>query len=98
MENFPLFYNKSLALCDDFQALSTCPYAIIICNDTGHILEQLVMVARSNSAGAIFISDNIVLFEKIGVPWPGIVISPKEAPTVLKYAKTRNNPLATMKF
>lgn len=98
LKEFPLFYDKTLALCDDPELLSRSPYSIIICDDTGHILEQLEHVARSNAAGAIFISHDPVIFEKGGVPWPGVVISPKEAPAVIKYAKTGKNPWASMKF
>ncbi|KAI5656241.1 hypothetical protein M9H77_25034 [Catharanthus roseus] len=98
LENFPLFYNETLALCDDFELLSRSPYSIIICDDTGRILDQLDAVARSNAAGAIFISEDPVIFERGGVPWPGVVISHKEAPAVINYAKNGTDPWASIKF
>ncbi|GAA0171503.1 serine protease [Lithospermum erythrorhizon] len=98
LENSTLYYEKTLALCDDPVLLSRSPYAIIICEDTGKVLEQLEHVTRSNSIGAIFISEDPVLFEKGGVPWPAVVISRKEGNSVIKYAKASKEPTASIKF
>ncbi|CAH2057266.1 unnamed protein product [Thlaspi arvense] len=98
--NMPLYYNKTLALCDDPNQLALSPYAVIICENRGRasVLKQLRRVARSNSAGAIMVSDDPFLFELGKVPWPAVVISPKEAPALIKYAKTAESATATLKF
>lgn len=88
VDDFPLVYDETLAPCNDTVLLPRSPYAIIICNDIGRILEQLEHVSRSNSAGAVMISDDPVLFEKGDVSWPVVVISPTEAEAVIHYAKT----------
>lgn len=98
LENYPLFYNKTMALCDDPELLSRSPFAIIICDDTGKTLEQLEHVTRSNSVGAVFISEDPVLFEKGGVPWPAVVVTRKEGKSVIDYAKSAKEPLASIKF
>lgn len=98
VDDFPLVYDETLAPCNDTVLLPRSPYAIIICNDIGRILEQLEHVSRSNSAGAVMISDDPVLFEKGDVSWPVVVISPTEAEAVIHYAKTDKNPTASLKF
>lgn len=98
VDDFPLVYDETLAPCNDTVLLPRSPYAIIICNDIGRILEQLEHVSRSNSAGAVMISDDPVLFEKGDVSWPVVVISPTEAEAVIHYAKTEKNPTASLKF
>ncbi|XP_057975750.1 subtilisin-like protease SBT3 [Malania oleifera] len=95
----PLVYNKTLSSCNSSVLLAEAPsYAIIICDQTESVINQLYYVAASRVRAAIFISDSPSISELGKFPCPGIVISSKNASTVIKYARTKHNPTASMNF
>ncbi|KAI8023938.1 Subtilisin-like protease SBT3 [Camellia lanceoleosa] len=97
VEKLPLFYNKTVAFCNSTELLAQVASSIIICEDIGDVLSQLRLISSLNVPAVIFISDKI--FERSAYfPWPGVVISTKDGHAVIKYAKTKHNPLASMKF
>ncbi|KAI8016653.1 Subtilisin-like protease SBT3 [Camellia lanceoleosa] len=97
VEKLPLFYNKTVAFCNSTELLAQVASSIIICEDIGDVSYQLQLVSIFNVRAAIFISDEI--FEtSANFPWPGVVISTKDGHAVIKYAKTKHNPWASMKF
>ena len=72
---------------------------IIICiDDIGSIDSQISNINASNVKGAALIADNHKFFEVGGPLCPCVVISSKEAPLVLNYAKTNIRPNATIIF
>ncbi|XP_052203245.1 subtilisin-like protease SBT3 [Diospyros lotus] len=98
VEKAPLIYNKTLASCNSTELLAQAPYGIIICEDINSSDLQLDVISASNVAAAIFISDSPVWFEINSFPWPGVMISPNDGVSVIKYAKTSKNPLANIRF
>ncbi|XP_059634036.1 subtilisin-like protease SBT3 [Cornus florida] len=108
----PLIYNKTLSSCDSSELLSEAPHdVILICDETPEssyyqFSTQSWYISQSNVAAAIFIkddpafvtSDNVEVFESNEFPCPGVVISSKEATTVIKYAESGNTPTASIKF
>ncbi|PSR99785.1 Subtilisin-like protease [Actinidia chinensis var. chinensis] len=100
VEKLPLYYNKTVASCDSTELLSEqVPFRnIIICENTGSFFSQLEAISRSNVAAAVFISDDPLLSVDEQFPWPGVVISPNDGQAVIQYAKTGDEPWASMKF
>lgn len=98
VQDLPLVYNETLSACNSTELLSAVPYGIVVCYDTGYMYDQLSVISEAEVHGAIFISDDTELFELGDVNWPITVISSKDAPTVIDYAKTGNKPTATMTF
>ncbi|XP_037494336.1 subtilisin-like protease SBT3 isoform X2 [Jatropha curcas] len=99
IQNQPLLYNKTFSACNSTKLLSQAPYAIILCDDTGFVFNQInTIAALSNVPGAIFISNHTVLFELGGFSCPGVVINPNDAISVMKYVTTDKDPSASMKF
>ncbi|KAI8016652.1 Subtilisin-like protease SBT3 [Camellia lanceoleosa] len=98
VEKLPLIYNKTISSCDSVELLKNVYSAIVICVDKGYdVFNQLRVISMSNVAAAIFISNEI--FETTSdFPWPGVVISSKDGPAVINYAKTSDRPWASMKF
>ncbi|KAL7262246.1 hypothetical protein ACSBR1_000593 [Camellia fascicularis] len=98
VEKLPLIYNKTISSCDSVKLLKNVYFAIVICVDKGYdVFNQLSVISMSNVAAAIFISNEN--FETPSdFPWPGVVISPKDGPAVINYAKTSDRPWASMKF
>ncbi|KAK6939618.1 Peptidase S8 propeptide/proteinase inhibitor I9 [Dillenia turbinata] len=87
----PLVYNKTISACNSSELLP--PRAITLC-EIGDLKSQIDTVAMSQAAGAIFVSN----MTRIYVNCPGIIISPKDAQAVIKYATTDAQPTATIKF
>ncbi|GMP48773.1 hypothetical protein CsSME_00016014 [Camellia sinensis var. sinensis] len=97
VEKLPLFYNKTVAFCNSTELLAQVASSIIICEGIGDVSSRLQLISSLNVPAAIFISDEI--FETSAYfPWPGVVISTKDGHAVIKYAKSKHNPLASMKF
>ncbi|KAJ7973597.1 Subtilisin-like protease [Quillaja saponaria] len=98
VENFPLIYNKTLSACNSSVSLSRATTGIIICDASKSVNEQIDHVSTAQVYGAIFISSDPKLFEMGSMTCPGVVISPRDAKAVIKYAKTSDIPTATMEF
>ncbi|PIN21074.1 Tripeptidyl-peptidase II [Handroanthus impetiginosus] len=93
----PLIYNKTFSSCDSNETLSTIGYGIIIC-ENGSVFNQMHYISESNANVAIFISDDPMIFVFSYSTYPGVVISPEEAPILIDYAIKDVNPIASIKF
>ncbi|PON76592.1 Subtilase [Parasponia andersonii] len=101
IQNSTLVYDKTFSACNDTSLLSTQPplSGVILCDDTWPTWSQITHVAASQVRGAIFVSDDPAIFELVGVTCPGVVISPKDAPTVIEFAKSVDQyPLVSIEF
>ncbi|XAR64044.1 Cucumisin [Bertholletia excelsa] len=98
IEKLPLIYNSTLAFCNSTKLLAQAPEGIIICEDIGMKLTQLLYVAVSNLPAAILITDNPEVFEFEQFRWPGVVISPKDRKALIEYAKSSHHPRASISF
>lgn len=96
-KNLPLIYNKTISSCNSTEALSKVGYGIIIC-ENGSVFSQMRFVSESNAAAAIFISNETEIFEFSYFTYPGVVISPKDAPILIDYATNGAKPSATINF
>ncbi|KAK7340331.1 hypothetical protein VNO77_21033 [Canavalia gladiata] len=100
VENLPLVYNKTISTCNSTKLLSEVATSGIILCDSGSDPElmfvQMRYVTEANLLGAVFISPRLT---EIGSRnSPSIVISAKDAPSVIKYAKSGKKPTASIKF
>ncbi|XVE94921.1 hypothetical protein REPUB_Repub02eG0051400 [Reevesia pubescens] len=93
VQDFLLIYNKSLSACNSSQFLYDALDGIIICDNTGSLSTQIA--STSKAKGAIFISDEPELEYMF---CPGVVISTKDAPALIKYATSSKNATASIKF
>ncbi|KAE9612006.1 putative tripeptidyl-peptidase II [Lupinus albus] len=103
LENYPLIYNKTISACNSVELLSqVAGKGIIICDalESVSVLNQTRFITLASVIGAVFISDDPKLIELRHLHSPSIVISPKDGPSVIKYAKNakNNNPFASIKF
>ncbi|CAJ2633375.1 unnamed protein product [Trifolium pratense] len=104
VENLPLVHKHTLSSCNSMKLLSQLyKQAIILCDDDSisnprSVFDQINLVAETGVLGAIFVSDNPDLIDLGNVYSPIIVIKPKDAQSVLKYAKSNKNPTASIKF
>ncbi|XVE55871.1 hypothetical protein DITRI_Ditri03aG0192000 [Diplodiscus trichospermus] len=95
VKDFALIYNKSLSACNSRRLLSDAPNGIIICDNTDSLDTQVARIAESRVQGAIFISDEPELYR---MPCPGVVISTKDAPALIKYGTSSKDAIASIKF
>lgn len=103
VENLPLVYNKTLSSCNSVKLLSEVKTPVIILCDSvsksNSVFDQISSIAAASVVGAVFISGDPMLIETGHVDSPCIVISPKDAPSVIKYAKSHDEkPIASIKF
>ncbi|WVZ05975.1 hypothetical protein V8G54_019321 [Vigna mungo] len=102
VENLPLVYYKNISACNSVKLLSKLvTNVIIVCDlvpDTTLMYKQMSVVNEASLSGAVFFLDGPLLNDSGIGSFPGIVISAKDAPTVIKYAKSHKNPTASIKF
>ncbi|XP_052203295.1 subtilisin-like protease SBT3 [Diospyros lotus] len=98
VRNQPLLYNKSLSACNSVQRLSEAPDSIVICDNVEFFDIQIHVIAQSGKPAAIFISNDSDVFRTRTFPFPGAVITVKDAPELLKYAETATEPTASITF
>ncbi|KAL0360862.1 UNVERIFIED_CONTAM: Subtilisin-like protease SBT3 [Sesamum radiatum] len=101
VRNLPLYYNKTLSACNSTELLADAPSAIIICIqsfDTAEFSDQISYVSQSNALAAIFISEDTSILRFTYFPYPGVVITPKEGKTVIRYASNSSEPTASVNF
>nr|XP_007139763.1 hypothetical protein PHAVU_008G057000g [Phaseolus vulgaris]ESW11757.1 hypothetical protein PHAVU_008G057000g [Phaseolus vulgaris] len=102
VENLPLIYNKNISACNSVNLLSKlATNGIIICDllpDTDSIYKQMRVVNEASLSGAVFFLDGPLLNDIATARSPSIVISAKDAPSVIKYAKSHRKPTASIKF
>lgn len=81
VNQIPLLYNKTLSACIEPQLLSKAPNYIIICDNTSSIYFQSSALAIANrQQAAIFITDDLEIFEFNTFTFPGVVIGTKDGP------------------
>ncbi|PIN03737.1 Tripeptidyl-peptidase II [Handroanthus impetiginosus] len=101
VRNLPLYYNKTLSACDSAELLAEAPSGIIICVQNSEFPEfsdQIRYVSESNALAAVFISDDTSILRSTSFPYPGVVITPKEGKTVIRYASNSLAPTASISF
>lgn len=97
--NMQLIYNKTISSCNSADELSNAPYGIMICEpyNSWSIYSHMGVLMEANVYAAILISDDPQIFSSNSFPYPGVVISSKDASAVIKYAKGVE-PTATIRF
>ncbi|KAL2512682.1 Subtilisin-like serine endopeptidase family protein [Abeliophyllum distichum] len=101
VRNLPLTYNKTLSACNSTELLAEAPSSIIICvqsDQTAEFNDQMSYISESNVPAAIIISEDTSILRFTDFPHPGVVISPKDADAVIKYASTTSEPTASIQF
>ncbi|TKY52050.1 Subtilisin protease SBT1.7 [Spatholobus suberectus] len=101
VKNYPLIYDKTLSACNSIKLLTeAATRGIIICDalDSVSVFNQIDSITEASVVGAMFISEDPQLIETGRLFSPGIVISPSDAPSVIKYAKSAQTPTASIKF
>ncbi|CAI0424583.1 unnamed protein product, partial [Linum tenue] len=99
VKNETLIYNKTLSKCDSLELLSQAPRAIIVCEDTGFLNDQMRAISGvTNLAGAIFVSKDPSRVDLESMSCPGVLISTMELATVIDYIKSSDNPIGAIKF
>ncbi|RZB87658.1 subtilisin-like protease SBT1.9 [Glycine soja] len=101
VENYPLIYNKTVSACDSVKLLTqVAAKGIVICDalDSVSVLTQIDSITAASVDGAVFISEDPELIETGRLFTPSIVISPSDAKSVIKYAKSVKIPFASIKF
>ncbi|KAK4490375.1 hypothetical protein RD792_001051 [Penstemon davidsonii] len=102
VRNLPLIYNETLSACNSTELLADVPDdSIIICVnsfETPEFSDQMGYVSESNARAAIFISEDTSILRSTSFPFPGVVITPKEAQNVIKYASNSSQPTASITF
>lgn len=105
VENVLLVYNNTLSSCNSLNLLSQLnKKVIILCDDSlsnrnkTSVFNQINVVTEANLLGAVFVSDSPQLIDLGRIYTPSIVIKPKDAQSVINYAKSNNNPTSSIKF
>ncbi|XP_058737421.1 subtilisin-like protease SBT3 [Vicia villosa] len=104
VENLPLVYNKTLSSCNSEKLLSQVDKQVVLfCDDESttnstSVFHQINTVAETNVLGAVFVSENPKLIDLANIYSPIIVIKPKDAESVINYAKSHQNPTASIRF
>ncbi|KAL6840121.1 hypothetical protein ACP4OV_029931 [Aristida adscensionis] len=94
-----LVYNEATSSCDSEAMLANLTTSIVVCRNTGNVVEQIGTVARAGIAGAIFISElESFNAEEHFMPLPAVIISQEDAPMLLSYINSSTLPTATLKF
>ncbi|KAL5058592.1 hypothetical protein RYX36_030196 [Vicia faba] len=104
VENLPLVYNKTLSSCNSENLLSQVNKQVVLfCDDESmtnptSVFHQINTVATASVLGAVFVSENPNLIDLANIYSPIIVIKPKDAESVINYAKTHQKPTASIRF
>ncbi|GAB2222436.1 hypothetical protein Drorol1_Dr00013654 [Drosera rotundifolia] len=99
VQNVSIVYNETLAKCDSSDELAELRDVIIVCDSEKiPFKSQMELIENTNIAAAIFINNDPAVLEQEQVTWPGIVVSPREGSSVLKYAKGSATPLGSIQF
>lgn len=105
VRELPLVYNETLSACSSAELLAEAPdQSIIICNitddddDSFKFSSLMNDLPRSNVRAAVIISQDTDILRSTSFPFPGVVITPSEAPGVISYASNSDTPTATIDF
>ncbi|CAA3012565.1 subtilisin-like protease SBT1.9 [Olea europaea var. sylvestris] len=101
VRNLPLAYNKTFSACNSTELLADAPSSIIVCvqsDQTAEFNDQMSYISESNVPAAIIISEDTSILRFTDFPHPGVVISPKDADKVIRYASTSSEPTASIQF
>ncbi|XP_051123955.1 subtilisin-like protease SBT3 [Andrographis paniculata] len=97
IDDLVLIYNKNISSCDSTNALSNIGRGIVIC-ENGSVRNQIFYVSQSNANAAVFISDDVNVFEDSEFSYPGVVISPRDAAVLMEYVEKTKVPLGSITF
>ncbi|XP_050383659.1 subtilisin-like protease SBT3 [Argentina anserina] len=97
VEKLPLVYNKTLSACNDTDLLYNGPSAVLICDDISNIHGQISHIIAAEVLGAIFITNDPSIRELGYVTTPSVVVSPCDAPPLIKYARSAD-PIVSIAF
>ncbi|KAL8492020.1 hypothetical protein ACS0TY_023575 [Phlomoides rotata] len=101
VRNLPLVYNETFSACTSTEVPEAPDNSIVICNiTTGSFHFDFVMgdLSRTNARAVILIAEDPRLYRINTFPFPGVVISPKEAEEVINYASRNDTPTASIDF
>ncbi|KAG8387319.1 hypothetical protein BUALT_Bualt02G0008900 [Buddleja alternifolia] len=103
IRDLPLIYNKTLSTCDSDELLAEAPErSIIVCQTIGNTDFDSIMFylsrSKSNVPAAIIIAEDLIMLRSTSFPYPGAVITPKEAQVVVNYASNSVAPTASIDF
>lgn len=99
VKDLPLVYNKTFSACNSTRLLAKAQVdAIILCDKTEFVFDQIRAISNSKVRGAIFVSEDPQLLEIGRVSCPAVIISPKDAPIVINYVSADKKALASIKF
>nr|KYP71866.1 Subtilisin-like protease [Cajanus cajan] len=99
--DLPLVYLNNVSACDSSQLLSRVARgSIVVCDPVGvvDVFQQIEHVSSSQVYGAVFISSDPRVFEMGKMTSPGVVITPRDGETVIKYARGEPRASATIRF
>ncbi|XP_062206224.1 subtilisin-like protease SBT3 [Phragmites australis] len=91
-----LVYNDAISACDSKAAFANLTTTMVVCRDTGNLIEQINTVAEAGVVAAIFISGDVSFHDPM--PLPAVIISPKDAPRLLSYVNSSTLPTGALKF
>ncbi|GJN17046.1 hypothetical protein PR202_gb04084 [Eleusine coracana subsp. coracana] len=91
-----LVYNEDVSACNSKGAFANLTTTIVVCRDTGNLINQINTMAESGVVAAIFISDDGDLDDTI--PFPAVIISTNDASKLLSYINSSMLPTGTLKF
>ncbi|KAL2527818.1 Subtilisin-like serine endopeptidase family protein [Forsythia ovata] len=102
VRNLTLTYNKTLSACNSTELLSEAPDGgIIVCNQSDETTDFFFLwryLSGSNVRAAIIISEDTGILRSDTFPYPGVVITPKDAKDVINYASNSADPQASIEF
>ncbi|XP_022879899.1 subtilisin-like protease SBT1.9 [Olea europaea var. sylvestris] len=102
IRNLTLTYNETLSACNSTELLSEAPQGgIIICNQSDETVDFFFLwryLSESNVRAAVIISEDTGILRSDTFPFPGVVITPKDAKDVINYASKSADPLASIEF
>ncbi|KAK3166078.1 hypothetical protein QOZ80_1AG0041170 [Eleusine coracana subsp. coracana] len=91
-----LVYDEAISACDSKTAFANLTTTMVVCRNTGNLINQINTMAESGIAAAIFISDDGDFDDTI--PFPAIIINPNDGSKLLSYINSSTLPTSTLKF
>jgi hypothetical protein len=94
-----LVYDEALSARSSKEEFANLTTTVVVCVDTGNLIDQINTMAESGVAAAISISgDADFLDDSDTIPFPAVVIRPNDASRLLSYINSSTLPTGTLKF